>query len=121
MGKTARKVLNNAVGATVDVVTGGLSTDRGKRTFNDVLQTVGMATPDALKRQQERSELDARNSARAAELAAANLQKNQLVDLTDASNSPDVIAGGTAQQLGLGGDMRKKRAPSLSTQLGVRI
>ena len=121
MGKTVRKVLNNAVGATVDVVTGGLSTDRSKRNFKDVLQTVGMATPDALKRQQERSELDARNSAAAAALAASNLEKNQLVDLTDASNSPDVIAGGTANQLGFGGDMRKKRAPGLATQLGVRI
>lgn len=121
MGKTVRKVLNNAVGATVDVLTGGLSTDRGKRVFKDVLQTAGVATPDALKRQQARAELDARKSADAAALAARNLEKNQLVDLTDSENSPDVIAGGTANQLGLGGDLRKKRAPGLATQLGVRI
>lgn len=92
-----------------------------RKVFKDVLQTAGMATPDALKRQQARAELDARNSADAAALAARNLEKNQLVDLTDSENSPDVIAGGTANQLGLGGDTRKKRAPGLATQLGVRI
>ena len=86
-----------------------------------VAEGVGIATPEALKQQQRAAELAARQSAEAAALAASNLEKNQLVDLTDASNSPDVIAGGTANQLGLGGDMRKKRAPGLATQLGVRI
>ena len=92
-----------------------------KRVVGDVMQTVGLATPDSLKRQQRASEAAARQSAAAAQLAAENLQKNSMVDLSDDSNTPDVVAGGTAQQLALGGDFKKKRSTAISTQLGVKI
>ena len=92
-----------------------------KRVVGDVMQTVGLATPDALKREQRASEAAARQSAAAAQLAAENLQKNSMVDLSDDSNTPDVVAGGTAQQLALGGDFKKKRITAISTQLGVKI
>lgn len=121
MGKTVNKIVKNAVGATIDVATGGLTTDRGRRMVGDVLQTAGLATPDSLKRQQRAAEEAARKSAEAAQQAADNLKKNSLVDLTDGSNTPEVIAGGTAQQLALGGDFKRKRGTSISTQLGVRI
>ncbi len=91
------------------------------RVFGDVMQTVGLATPDAMKRQQRASEEAARRSAEAAQQAAENLQKNSLVDLTDDSNTPDIVAGGTAQQLALGGDLKRKRGAPISTQLGVKI
>ena len=118
MGKTARQIAN-VVKKTDPVMAFQRKTD--SEALRGLTDATGLTTPESIKREQRAVALAAENSARAAELAAANLQKNQLVDLTDASNSPDVIAGGTAQQLGLGGDMRKKRAPSLSTQLGVRI
>lgn len=121
MGKTVSKIVKNTVGATIDVATGGLTTDRGRRVLGDVLQTAGLATPDSLKRQQRAAEEAARQSAAAAQLAAENLQKNSMVDLTDDSNTPDVVAGGTAQQLALGGDLKRKRGTSISTQLGVKI
>lgn len=92
-----------------------------KRVTGDILQTVGLATPDSLKRQQRAAEAAARQSAAAAQLAAENLQKNSMVDLTDGSNTPDVVAGGTAQQLELGGDLKKKRSAAISTQLGVKV
>lgn len=92
-----------------------------KRVFGDVMQTVGLATPDSMKRQQRESEAAARQSAAAAQLAAENLQKNSMVDLSDDSNTPDVVAGGTAQQLALGGDLKKKRSTAISTQLGVKV
>ena len=92
-----------------------------KRVVGDVMQTVGLATPDSLKRQQRASEEAARQSAAAAQLAAGNLQKNSMVDLSDGSNTPDVVAGGTAQQLALGGDLKKKRSTAISTQLGVKV
>lgn len=92
-----------------------------KRVVGDVMQTVGLATPDSMKRQQRASEEAARQSAAAAQLAAENLQKNSVVDLTDGSNTPDVVAGGTAQQLELGGDLKKKRSTAISTQLGVKV
>ena len=50
MGKTVNKIVKNAVGATIDVATGGLTTDRGRQVAGDVLQTAGLATPDSLKR-----------------------------------------------------------------------
>ena len=121
MGKTVSKIVKNTVGATIDVATGGLTTDRGRQVLGDVLQTAGLATPDSLKRQQRAAEEAARQSAAAAQLAAENLQKNSMVDLTDDSNTPDVVAGGTAQQLALGGDLKRKRGTSISTQLGVKI
>ena len=121
MGKTVSKIVKNTVGATIDVATGGLTTDRGRQVFGDVLQTAGLATPDSVKRQQRAAEEAARRSAEAAQRAAENLQKNSLVDLTDDSNTPDIVAGGTAQQLALGGDLKRKRGPSISTQLGVKI
>lgn len=118
MGKTVKRALDFAKKA--DPITFfTLKTDR--EIAKVATDELGLTTPEAIKQQQRASELAAKNSAAAAELAARNLEKNQLVDLTDASNSPDVIAGGTANQLGLGGDMRKKRAPGLATQLGVRI
>lgn len=118
MGKTVKRALDFAKKA--DPITFfTLKTDR--EIAKVATDELGLTTPEAIKRQQRASELAAKNSAEAAALAASNLEKNQLVDLTDASNSPDVIAGGTASQLGLGGDMRKKRAPGLATQLGVRI
>ena len=91
------------------------------KTVRDVMQTVGLATPDAMKRKQRASEEAARQSAAAAQLAAENLQKNSMVDLSDGSNTPDVVAGGTAQQLALGGDLKKKRSTAISTQLGVKV
>lgn len=121
MGKTVSKIVRNTIGATVDVATGGLTTDRGRRVLGDVLQTAGLATPDSLKRQQRAAEDAARKAAEAAQQAADNLQKNSLIDLTDGSNTPEVIAGGTAQQLALGGDLKRKRGASISAQLGVRI
>lgn len=92
-----------------------------KRITGDILQTVGLATPDALKREQRALEAAARQSAAAAQLAAENLQKNSMVDLSDDSNTPDVVAGGTAQQFALGGDLKKKRSKAISTQLGVKV
>ena len=121
MGKTVNKMVGNALGATIDVFTGGLTTNRGRKVFGDVLQTAGLATPDAMKRQQRAAEDAARRSAEAAQRAAENLQKNSLIDLTDGSNTPDIIAGGTAQQLALGGDFKKKRSTAMSTQLGVKV
>ena len=121
MGKTVSKIVRNTFGATIDVATGGLTTDRGRQVLGDVLQTAGLATPDSLKRQQRAAEEAARQSAEAAQRAAENLQKNSLVDLTDDSNTPDIVAGGTAQQLALGGDLKRKRGTSISTQLGVKI
>lgn len=121
MGKTVSKIVKNTVGATIDVATGGLTTDRGRQVFGDVLQTAGLATPDAMKRQQRAAEDAARQSAAAAQLAAENLQKNSMVDLSDGSNTPDIVAGGTAQQLSLGGDLKRKRGAPISTQLGVKI
>ena len=121
MGKTVSKIVKNTVGATIDVATGGLTTDRGRKVFGDVLQTAGLATPDAMKRQQRAAEDAARRSAEAAQRAAENLQKNSLIDLTDDSNTPDIVAGGTAQQLALGGDLKRKRGAPISTQLGVKI
>lgn len=121
MAKTVSKVVKNAVGTAVDIGTAGLTTNRGRRMFGDVLQTLGLATPDSVKQQQRAAEEAARRSAEAAQLAADNLKKNSLVDLTDASNTPDIVAGGTAQQLALGGDLKRKRGTSISTQLGVKI
>lgn len=121
MGKTISKVAKNTIGATLDVATGGLTTDRGRQVFGDVLQTAGLATPDSVKRQQRAAEAAARQSAEAAQLAAENLQKNSLVDLTDDSNTPDIVAGGTARQLALGGDLKRRRGAAISTQLGVKI
>ena len=121
MGKTVNKVVRNVVGATVDVATAGLTTDKGRKVAGDILQTAGLATPDSLKRQQRAAEDAARQSAAAAQLAAENLQKNSMVDLSDDSNTPDVVAGGTAQQLALGGDFKKKRSTAISTQLGVKV
>lgn len=121
MGKSVNKMVSNAFGATIDVFTGGLTTNRGRKVFGDVLQTAGLATPDAMKRQQRAAEDAARKSAEAAQRAAENLQKNSLIDLTDDSNTPDIVAGGTAQQLSLGGDLKRKRGAPISTQLGVKI
>lgn len=121
MGKSVNKMVGNAIGATFDVFTGGLTTNKGRKVFGDVLQTAGLATPDALKRQQRAAEDAARKSAETAQRAAENLQKNSLIDLTDDSNTPNIVAGGTAQELALGGDFKKKHRTSISTQLGVKI
>lgn len=86
-----------------------------------ITAATGLTTPEKVKQDQRAAAAQAEASAAAAKLAAENLQKNQLVDLADANNTPDVVAGGTAQDLALGGDMKRKRAPSLSTQLGVRV
>lgn len=89
--------------------------------FKEAAKAVGLATPESAKREQRRAQAAAEASAASARLAAENLQKNQMVDLADSSNSPDVVAGGTAQDSALGGDMKRKRVPTLSTQLGVRV
>lgn len=117
MGKLVRNALK--IAKKIDPV-GAFVAKVDNQVVRGIGEELGVLTPEKVKKAAREQERLAAESAALAQQSAENLQKNQLVDLTDASNTPDVVAGGTANQLGVS-DMRKKRAPGLATQLGVRI
>ena len=86
----------------------------------DATNALGVTQPDAVKRQQRDLEARAAASADAAVQASKNLSINSLVDLGSADNAPDVVAGGTADALGLGSGMKRKKG-GLSSQLGIQV
>lgn len=86
----------------------------------DTTNALGITQTDAVKREQRDIEAKAKASADASVQASKNLSINSLVDLGSADNAPDVVAGGTADALGLGSGMKRKKG-GLSSQLGIQV
>ena len=86
----------------------------------DTTNALGITQTDAVKREQRDIEAKAAASADAAVQASKNLSINSLVDLGSADNAPDVVAGGTAEALGLGSGVKRKKG-GLSSHLGLQV
>ena len=90
------------------------------KVFKGILKTFGMATPDSLKRQERQSQLEAAQAAAALDQANRNLEANMKVNLDNADQLPDVVAGGTADAVSSMGDVKRKKG-NISTQLGIQV
>lgn len=88
--------------------------------FKGALKTFGMATPDRLKRQERQSQLEAAQAAAALDQANRNLEANMKVNLDNADQLPDIVAGGTADAVSGMSDVKRKKG-NISTQLGIQV
>ena len=88
--------------------------------WKGTLKTFGMVSPDSLKRQERQSQLEAAQAAAALDQANRNLEANMKVQLDNADQLPDVVAGGTADAVSNMSDVKRKKG-NISTQLGIQV